>query len=792
VNADEAPRLVTEGPTPGLDDPRVVAALDEYVAALEAGHRPDRQAFLARHAAVAAALAECLEGVEALHEGSSSSPLAVGGPAPSAGCAPGTPLGDFRILREVGRGGMGVVYEAEQLSLGRRIALKVLPFALTLDPRQLQRFKNEARAAAQLHHAHIVPVYSVGCERGVHFYAMQYIEGRSLAEAIQGLRRVARPGKAPAWDAAVVTGRRTPAGASTGPFVPHSGAVATVLPRPAAAAAETAPEPVGALATAYSTNSRQFYRAVARLGAQAAEALEHAHECGVVHRDIKPANLLLDTHGKVWVTDFGLAQFSADAGLTQTGDLLGTLRYMSPEQAGGQRVLDHRTDVYSLGATLYELLTLRPPFDGADRQTLLHQILHDEPPPLRAVDRSVPAELETIVLKALAKAPAERYATAQELADDLQRFREDRPILARPPSLAQRVRKLARRHPSVVAAGVVLCVLTAAGSLASAALIRREQVKTLAEQAKTQAAYVQERQRAHEAEERFLLARESVEKIVKVCQTELVNRRDLDGLRRQLLEYALVYYQKLIEQRRDDPTAQKELADTRDSVQKILADLAVLQGALQGEGQFHLLDSPDVLDDLHATGTQRDQIDALLHQQKQQRRDSFNEFHRLSREESDRRFLDLTRASAAAFEKVLTPDQLRRLRQIDLQLQGPRAFEDPQVTTALKLTAAQKEKIRAIQAETFPCGPGGPPGHRSPGDGQGPGERGESAVTKIKKLLTDEQAQCWQELTGKPFQGSAPPPFGPPPDHPFGHGPDHRHAGPEERQPPTDDEEVSE
>src|SRR5205814_9251938 len=163
-----------------------------------------------------------------------------------------------------------------------------------------------------------------------------------------------------------------------------------------------------------------FYRTVAGLIAQAAEALEYAHQNGVVHRDIKPANLLIDGRGNLWVTDFGLAQVQADAGLTQTGDLLGTLRYMSPEQAGGPRgLIDHRTDVYSLGATLYEVLTLRPICDGQDRRALLHQIMHEEPKAPRAIDRAVPLDLETIVLKAIGKHPADRYSTARHMADDL-------------------------------------------------------------------------------------------------------------------------------------------------------------------------------------------------------------------------------------------------------------------------------------------------------------------------------------------------------------------------------------
>ena len=314
---------------PELDDPRVVAALDEYLTALELGKKPDRQAFLSRHAAVADALAECLEGMEALHEASSASQPSGRREVGPSEWLPGTPLGDYRILREIGRGGMGVVYEAEQLSLGRRIALKVLPFALTLDPRQLQRFKNEARAAAQLHHQHIVPVYAVGSERGVHFYAMQYIEGQSLAEVIHDMRRHGQ-----SKTAAVTHEPGAERGASTGPYFAQT----------EGSTPETAIKPIGALATSYSANNTGFHRTVARLGIQAAEALEHAHDYGVVHRDIKPGNLMVDAHGHLWITDFGLAQFQTDAGLTQTGDLLGTLRYMSPEQAGGQRVaLDHRT-----------------------------------------------------------------------------------------------------------------------------------------------------------------------------------------------------------------------------------------------------------------------------------------------------------------------------------------------------------------------------------------------------------------------------------------------------------------
>jgi serine/threonine protein kinase len=723
---------------PGPDDPRVVEALDEYLAALEAGHKPDRRTFLAGHADIAGPLDECLAALEALHQSSSVAGRPASAPAAPADWQPGAVLGDFRIVREVGRGGMGVVYEAEQVSLGRRIALKVLPFALTLDPRQLQRFKNEARAAAQLHHQHIVPVYYVGSERGVHFYAMQYIDGQSLAEVIQGLRPLPSPARGPS-DAVRTTRPKPSVGEPTGPY-PEP---------PQTRAVTTAVRPVDTLATAYSSDSRSYYPAVARLGMQAAEALEHAHGYGIVHRDIKPANLMLDAHGHLWVTDFGLAQFQTDAGLTQSGDLLGTLRYMSPEQAGGRRVLlDHRTDVYSLGATLYELLTLQPLFDGADRQTLLQQILHDEPRPPRVLRKSVPVELETIVLKCLEKDVDRRYASARELADDLRRFLTHEPIRARRATPVQRLRKWARRHPTVMWAGAVLCLLTVVGSLISAGLLR--------------VAYERERQRAREAEERFVLAREELDGMFKLCEEELADRPHLESVRRLLLENFLVYYQRLIEQRRDDPAAQAELAASQARVQQILDDLAVLQGA----GQHKLLKERAVLADLRLEQGQGEMIQKVMEEMDRRWGASFRDFGRLNAEERRDLFLRLARETEADLDEVLTTQQRQRLRQIELQQKGDRAFEEPEVTAALKLTAAQKEQIRALREKAFfrgrhhhegPVGgpPPGPPGR--PGGPHPP--PGPALVKQIEMdVLTAEQLRRWREMTGEPFKG-------PPPDH---------------------------
>jgi eukaryotic-like serine/threonine-protein kinase len=419
------------GPSRSTDE-SLAELIEELSAKLEKRMRVDVPAYLEAHPAHAEELRRLLPAMQLLADWSRSGTAQVPASASETEPAP-TALGDFRIVREVGRGGMGIVYEAEQLSLGRRVALKVLPFAGTLDARRLQRFKNEAQAAAHLQHQHIVPVYFVGQERGVHYYAMQFVEGRTLASLIAEAR--------PTQDA---SGSKVPD--ITTNYVPADTAVATIKAHSAT---------VDAKASATGTavpGSTAYFRTVAQWGEQAAEALEHAHQMGVIHRDVKPANLIVDSQGHLWITDFGLAQFQSDSHLTLTGDLVGTLRYMSPEQALAKRVpIDHRTDVYSLGVTLYELLTLQPAFAGQDRQDVMRQIAFEEPTALRKRNKTIPAELETIVLKAMAKVPEERYATAQELADDLRHWLEDRAIRARRPSVVLRLRRWGRRHRSVVA-----------------------------------------------------------------------------------------------------------------------------------------------------------------------------------------------------------------------------------------------------------------------------------------------------------------------------------------------------
>ena len=490
---------------------RLVEVLDAYLAAAHEGTAPARDVLLAEYPELAEDLEACLASLEFIRQASLIAPPLV----PDSNAIEATEgdtgigdLGDFRLIAEVGRGGMGVVYEAVQRSLNRRVALKVLPFAAAMDPTQLRRFQTEALAAAQLHHTHIVPVYSVGCERGVHYYAMQFIEGQTLAQAITERRRmeeIARPpvrrgspdrshagaeglllqSRLQTESGPVKAGTPTPAESLSPCRAETADCARRGPPDPAESADRRSPIPIDTLAQRKaaasatprpSYRSREYFQAAAALGIQAAEALDHAHKFGIVHRDIKPANLLLDVGGSLWITDFGLARLQDDAGLTITGDLLGTLRYMSPEQALAKRgYLDHRTDIYSLGATLYELVTLRPAIDGRDRQEVLRKIAQEEPAPPRQLNPAIPRELETILLKAMNKEPESRYATAQELADDLRRFLDDKPIGAKRPNLVERAAKWVRRHRTVVAAAFIFLLAAVAGLAASTVLIARKQ-----------------------------------------------------------------------------------------------------------------------------------------------------------------------------------------------------------------------------------------------------------------------------------------------------------------------------
>jgi serine/threonine protein kinase/tetratricopeptide (TPR) repeat protein len=458
---------------------------DEFVERWRRGERPALTEYTDRHPELAGQIRELFPALVMMEDIRPGPPAVVGAVARSAAGSPWG-LGEYRIVREIGRGGMGVVYEAEQLSLGRRVALKVLPPGALGDARQVERFQREARAAARLHHTNIVPVFAVGEEGGTHYYVMQYIEGRPLDQVLTELRRLraeAERGAAAAEEkdfsvglpssAAVARSlwhgqSRAPApGGDSGSPGPDPTDVERTVVRPrgplAVGPAGAGSEEAGSSGL-LTDPQRPFARRVAQIGVQVAEALEYAAGQGVLHRDVKPSNLLLDVWGTVWLTDFGLAKATGAPDLTRPGDLLGTLRYLAPERFDGRA--DVRSDVYALGLTLYELLALRPAFDEHDEAELARHITTTEPPRLDRLNPQLPRDLVTIVHKAMAKEPADRYQTARALAEDLRRFLDDRSIVARRVGLLEQAWRWCRRNPSSAAlvAALLALVLMATGA----------------------------------------------------------------------------------------------------------------------------------------------------------------------------------------------------------------------------------------------------------------------------------------------------------------------------------------
>jgi WD40 repeat protein/serine/threonine protein kinase len=445
----------------GSERDSVERLAEEFLARYRRGERPALAEYTDQHPEHADEIRELFPALVKIEQ---LKPAAVDATGPFAGAANlvGAPrperIGGYRIVGEVGRGGMGVVYEAEQLALGRRVALKVLPLHAAKDGSGLARFRREARAAARLHHTNIVPVHEVGEDGDQCYYAMQLIQGQPLDRVLDELRQLRAAGTAttPGIGANVAHSLLTGAfqlqgeqEAAARPSLPDGRASSSSVHLPG----QTAPSNV-------LSNRAHYHRSVARVGIQVAEALIYAHREGVIHRDIKPSNLLLDPDGRVWVTDFGLAKTEGDA-LTNTGDVVGTVRYMAPERFRGWS--DPRSDVYSLGLTLYEMLLLRPAFDAADRVKLIRQVTDEEPPRLRKLDPSISRDLATVVERAIDKEPTRRYQTAAELAGDLLRFVDDRPIRARHIGNTERAWRWCRRNPALASLIAAVLLLFLAG-----------------------------------------------------------------------------------------------------------------------------------------------------------------------------------------------------------------------------------------------------------------------------------------------------------------------------------------
>ena len=718
------------------EDRRVVDAVKRYLNLLDHGQAPSLDDYLADHAEIADALRPSLQGLAMVHRAGPAKPSTI--IAPDAEFT-AKPIGDFQILGELGRGGMGVVYEAIQLSLGRKVALKVLPLASGLDDVRLKRFHNEAHAAAALHHTNIVPVYAVGSDRGVHYYAMQLIDGQTLGDLISSCDRqnvIDDPSSRSDEQSSLQTRRLG----------------STVLNT-----------------SAHAERSRRFQSAV-RMIVEAALALDYAHGYGIVHRDIKPANLLLDSSGKLWVTDFGLAQVQdAASPLTHTGDPMGTLRYMSPEQASGRRTLiDHRTDIYSLGVTLYELLTLRPAIRGEGYREILNEVVEQEPIAPKSVDPALPIELDTIVRKAIAKVPSERYATAGAMAEDLQRWLDDKPIKAKPPTVLERLAKWRRRNSGLVAvAGAFLLLSTFALSVTTLMIWH--------EQRETRDALDRETQQRIIAEQNFNQARNAVDAFSNLSESELAYRSDLQDLRRSFLETSLAFYRDFLDSHSDNPSLQSDLSSTSARVEKMIDELRVLDNV----SPMMQLSDRAIQRELSIDEETALQIENTIDDFQSRRRSMANQ-NPGGLSSANPEMTSLLQEFDAAISGFLSDAQLKRLRQIARQKRLPFTFKTSEVVAILGLSRQQRIDINRIIEETRPNRdnvPGRdddsqqrfrfePRPFSRPDDRHRPPPRGfrgdsprdawlssvtENTVNEILKVLSAQQLEKWNGLVGEPF-----------------------------------------
>ena len=430
-------------------DARLEELFAHYVDRLNHGERLDPEIITRENPDVAPELLQYLEGFIELD-------------APDERQTDPRTLGDYTLSQVIGRGGMGVVYEAWEASMDRRVALKTLPTGVAADARAVARFIREARVAGRLNHPNIVPVYGMGVKEQTPYYAMEFVEGRTLAETLRDLRRGEDEGRAKtsAFASFAQQLQRESSSTSDSKDLPPSGHQPETQPAAGASSlGKGEPEPV-------------YYKNLAAAFADVSAGLQHAHAAGVIHRDLKPSNLILSTDGRVRILDFGLAHFEGQDSFTRTGACIGTVHYMSPEQTGTTSVpVDHRTDIYAIGATLYEMLTLQPPFHGKNTKETLHQIVTREPVQPRELNAGIPRDLSTIVLKCLRKAPDDRYGTAEALAQDLLRFAHGSPVEAHPLSRAEKAGRFVRRHRGAVVAAAAVVVVGIVGLAWSHALL---------------------------------------------------------------------------------------------------------------------------------------------------------------------------------------------------------------------------------------------------------------------------------------------------------------------------------
>ena len=593
-------------------DPLEVLAA-EFAERQRRGESPSISEYVAQNPELATDIRELFPTIASIERLKSHQELG-SGTRVSLGAAPPERLGDFRILREIGRGGMGIVYEAFQESLSRHVAVKVLPRQSLLEATQLRRFQREAQTAAKLHHTNIVPVFGVGEHEGFHYIVMQLIGGIGLDAVLAKLRQAGAGGTdAPVGQNHWALGRQSVRDAElsrlaralvegqfwraqeSGLLDPDRGETPIPACEEGTPATQQRSSALGvatedfqgygdtkvggkpALTTAASATDEAhpqawrvgppYWRSAAAIGLQIAAALHYAHGHHTLHRDVKPANLLLDSQGIVWITDFGLAKAMEQDNVTQSGAIVGTLRYMAPEQLSGQ--FDARSDIYSLGLTLYELLALQPAFEDASRSSLIRKITHAEPTHPRKLNPRIPRDLETIVLKSILREPAARYQSAGEMAEDLQRFLDDRPVQARRITPPERLWRWCRRNPMI--AGLTFAVLALVVLAATIAAIGHVQGNR---------AWWSESQQRAKAEATAELAMEALDKIFRqfapnrIADPSEMALQDAEGgtvdvpvqpvVSREtaaVLEQMLGFYSRLGERGGDDGKLRQRVAD---------------------------------------------------------------------------------------------------------------------------------------------------------------------------------------------------------------------------------------
>ena len=490
-----------------------------------------------------------------------------------AGKFVGRRIGDFSILREIGRGGMGVVYEARQASLQRRVALKVLLPGSLVDEKNLRRFRREARAAAGLHHTNIVGVLGAGHDAGIHYIAMQYISGQSLSDVIRQDRETS---DGPSDSAEVSSdqgvcqsGQDTDAGVDS-------------------TAGDVAPFQLPAL------GDPLRWTEIARIGSDIAGALAYAHSCGIVHRDVKPSNLLIDAVGTIWVSDFGLAKTLDCDDVTQTGDVLGTLRYQPPESLRGQYT--ESGDIFGLGLTIFELCTLRPARPGFQRHRLIRFVSSGESPDFSSLDRGIPRDLQTIIHKCTMANPSSRYRSALELKEDLDRYRKDLPIKARRISVVGRLARWCRRNPVISTTAIISTFFVVVTTTVALLAINNARVRALnslnqarvarddaehARRAADEARGLAE-ERLKESHEHYRVARQSIKRYLYFMSMDgRLRAAGLAPLRQQLIAEAGRSYDALLEVNGDDETLQHERAQAYAQLGGILWEAALAESAAE-------------------------------------------------------------------------------------------------------------------------------------------------------------------------------------------------------------------